>query len=106
MKMSQQERHTAPADVDLMMECVDEELLPWQQAANAQAQKEYMNVCREIDEAKRRLIENQIQRQKELLAGGTTELIQPSSAVVQNQMAQLPDTSKYNCQEVGLKVQR
>ena len=94
MKMSRGDEN----EIDLMMVCVDEELLPWQHEANMKAEKAYLDVCREIADAKRRLIENQVQHR--LLIGGATDVVQPASAVVPNQTTQVP-TSK-SCYQMSV----
>ena len=91
MKMSRGDDN----EIDLMMVCVDEELLPWQHEAHVKAEKAYMDVCKEIADAKRRLIENQVQQR--LLIGGANDVIQPASAVVPNQTTQVPISKSY-CQ--------
>ena len=108
MKTLQEDQsdHPSADDMELMMECVEEELMPWQKEANEQAESEYAAVCKQIEDAKRKLIEKQMERrlemERQLAEQAAAEPVQPLP--VQSHVIEPPDASKWERPEVFVSV--
>ena len=102
-----QSDHPSADDMELMMECVEEELMPWQKEANEQAESEYAAVCKQIEDAKRKLIEKQMERrlemERQLAEQAAAEPVAVPAAVL-NHAIEPPDASKWDRPEVFVSV--